>query len=136
MDISEVITKATAVGLKIYGDSAVQRFFELLRERKFQTTRCKKCGYINWPPRSFCPKCFSDSVEWFDLPRRGKVWAFTTQERAVRFMVPDKIGFVELEGVGKRILTKIEGDDVKLDDEVELDFIEIHGLVLHKFIKR
>jgi uncharacterized OB-fold protein len=134
MDIREIIAKACQEGIRYYGDSATHKFYELLKEKKFMTTKCKRCSKIDFPPRKFCPSCFSEDLEWVEIPRRGKVYAFTNQKRALRFTYPDIIGFVEIEGIG-RILTKIEGEDIKVGDEVELDFVEVDGLTLHKFKK-
>ena len=53
----------------------------------------------------------------------------------VRFMPPDVVGLVELEGVG-RIFTHVRGDiaDLAIGTEVELDFVEISDdLVVHAF---
>jgi uncharacterized OB-fold protein len=134
MDIREIIAKACQEGIRYYGDSATHKFYELLKEKKFMTTKCKRCLKIDFPPRKFCTSCFSEEVEWIEIPRKGKVYAFTNQKRALRFTYPDIIGFVEIEGIG-RILTKIEGEDIKVGDEVELDFAEVDGLTLHKFKK-
>lgn len=133
--IRETISKATQEAIKIYGDSATRKFYEFLKEKKFKTTRCKACGATEFPPRKFCTKCYSEDVEWIDIPEKGKVLAFTTQKRAIRFFEPDIIGFVEIEGIG-RILTKIEGENLQIGDTIYLDFIESDGIILHRFIKR
>ncbi len=135
MDIREAISKATEEGIKHYGDSMTHKFYSSLKQRKFMTTKCMSCGNIDFPPRPFCTSCYSDKVEWIEIPKKGKVYSFTFQKRALRFTYPDIIGFVEIDGIG-RILTKIEGENIKVGDEVELDFIEVDGVVLHKFVKR
>jgi uncharacterized OB-fold protein len=53
------------------------QFYDNLREGKFTTTMCKKCGYIAFPPGVICPKCWSEELEWVDLPQRGRVVTFT-----------------------------------------------------------
>jgi len=52
-------------------------FFDNLREGKFTTTKCKKCGHIAFPPGVICPKCWSDELEWVELPKRAKVVTLT-----------------------------------------------------------
>jgi uncharacterized OB-fold protein len=52
-------------------------FYDNLRAGKFTTTKCKKCGYIMFPPQVICPKCWADELEWVELPQRAKVVAFT-----------------------------------------------------------
>jgi uncharacterized OB-fold protein len=51
----------------------IYKFYENLREGKFTTTKCKKCGRVSYPPRVICPDCYSDELEWVELPKRGKV---------------------------------------------------------------
>ncbi len=133
--IREVISKATQEAIKIYGDSATQIFYNFMKEKKFKTTKCMKCGNVDFPPRKFCSNCYSEDIEWIDIPEKGKILAFTTQKRAIRFSEPDIIGFVELDGIG-RILTKIEGENLNIGETVYLDFVESDGIILHKFVKK
>jgi len=51
----------------------IHEFYENLREGKFTTTKCKKCGRVSYPPRVICPDCYSDELEWIELPKKGKV---------------------------------------------------------------
>jgi len=51
----------------------IHEFYENLREGKFTTTECKKCGHVSYPPRVICPGCYSDELEWIELPKKGKV---------------------------------------------------------------
>jgi len=51
----------------------IHEFYENLREGKFTTTKCKKCGRVSYPPRVICPECYSDELEWIELPKKGRV---------------------------------------------------------------
>ena len=51
----------------------IYKFYENLREGKFTTTKCEKCRRVAYPPRVICPECYSDELEWTELPKRGKV---------------------------------------------------------------
>jgi uncharacterized OB-fold protein len=53
------------------------QFYDNLREGRFTTTKCRKCGHIAFPPGVICPKCWSDELEWVDLPQRARVVTFT-----------------------------------------------------------
>jgi len=55
----------------------VYPFFDNLRAGKFTTTKCKKCGHIGFPPGVICTKCWSDELEWVELPQRAKVVTLT-----------------------------------------------------------
>ena len=53
------------------------KFYDYLREGRFTTTRCQKCGNVAFPPGVICSKCWSDELEWIDLPTRATVTTFT-----------------------------------------------------------
>ena len=61
----------------------IYQFYENLKEGRFTTTRCKKCGYVAYPPRVICPECYSDELEYIDLPKKGKVVVFTEQLKGI-----------------------------------------------------
>ncbi len=133
--MKDLIDRQTQKALLHYGDTATQEFYRRLRARELSTTRCLGCGETAFPPRSFCPACHGRKVEWVTLPRRATLYAFTRQERSLRFANPDVIGLVEIAGLG-RILSRIDGrfEDLAIGMELELDFVEISPeLVLHQF---
>jgi uncharacterized protein len=51
--------------------SKTHEFWDSLREGKFVTTKCAKCGNISFPPQSDCPKCMSGESVWVDLGREA-----------------------------------------------------------------
>ncbi|MBI2059798.1 MAG: OB-fold domain-containing protein [Nitrospirae bacterium] len=131
----DIIANLGKLGLDHYGDEATHTFFDHLRAREFKSTRCKKCAALHYPPRNFCPACGHRETEWVDLPRKAKLYAFSQQDRALRFMKPDVLGLVEIEGLG-HILSKVDApiESLSIGQDLELDFIEIEGgIVLHQF---
>lgn len=133
--MKDIIDQATVRAIEFNADGATRTFFERLRERRFQSTRCGACQQVAYPPRLFCAACGHGEVEWVDLPRRGTLHAFTTQHRSLRFFDPDVLGLVELAGVGF-VLSKIDAelDALSIGQEVEVDYLEISGdLVVHQF---
>lgn len=142
MELPEILSTTTDRALAFYGDAYTPEFYRRLGEKRLSATRCKGCGEPAFPPRPFCPFCHAGEVEWFDLPRRGTLYAFTQQDRSVRFRAPDVIGLVELEvpaAQGSRkikFLSRIDApiETLKIGQAVEVDFIEVHpGLLLHQF---
>jgi len=134
-DLKSMLDQGTQDGLQIYGHQCSRKFYELLKERRFASTRCRGCGHLTFPPRDFCTACFQPDLEWVDLPRQGTLYAFTQQERSVRFGKPDVIGIVELPA-GIRLLTRIDGkfETLRIGQSVQMDFLELTpGLVLHQF---
>jgi len=107
----------------------IHQFYENLKEKRFTTTKCKKCGHVPFPPRVICPKCNSEDLEWVDLPTRGKV-LYVTEEVAgvpLGFESPLIHALVDL-GQGRTLLTRIvnckEGQ-LKEGDEVQLAVFDI-----------
>lgn len=133
--LKKIVDPAMEVEAREYGDEASREFYRLLKERRFMSTRCRACGETALPPRMFCPACFGTDVEWTDLPRQGTLYAFTQQERSLRFGKPGVIAVVELQGVG-RLLTSVEApfESLGIGDLVEVDFLDVSpGQTLHFF---
>jgi uncharacterized protein len=55
----------------------ISPFYDNLRAGRFTTTRCKKCGHVAFPPGVICTKCWSEDLEWIDLPKRATAVAVT-----------------------------------------------------------
>jgi uncharacterized OB-fold protein len=105
----------------------ISEFYNNLKADRFTTTKCKKCGKVSFPPRVVCPECYSDELEYIDLPKEGKVITFSEQARGVPlgFEAPLIHAWIDL-GVKspvKRMLSRIigcpagklkEGDTVRL----------------------
>ncbi len=53
-------------------------FVNFLSEGKIKGTVCKGCGTRYFPPRADCAKCFSNQMDWFEMPQKGKLETFTT----------------------------------------------------------
>jgi uncharacterized OB-fold protein len=116
-------------------DSAAEEFLSRLREGRFQSTYCRKCEKIFYPPRIICPACLSGKLEWSDLPREGELLAFTWQEDALRCGKPDVLGVVALEGIGN-VMSRIDAayEDLSIGQKMAFDTWETpDGMVLHQF---
>lgn len=135
MDFLELVNKSTTKGIAVHGDAATKKFYELLKQHKFCTTKCADCKKIFFTPRTFCPQCSGENVEWIELSGKGKIYSFTWQEKATRFLKPDVIGVVETEE-GFRLLTKINApfESLEIGMDVEVSFVDVSNeLTLHQF---
>ena len=71
-------------------------------------SRCSACGIVTFPTQSSCPRCPSTTMAEHPLSRRGRLWAWTTQEfpppsppytgPSGDAFVPFGVGYVELAG--------------------------------------
>ena len=76
-------------------------------------SRCTECGIVTFPGQGSCPRCASTAMEEQRLARRGRLWAWTTQEfpppsppytgPTGDAFVPYGVGYVQL------------GDEVKVE---------------------
>ena len=89
-------------------------FYEALRQGKLITTACEKCRQRHWPPRVVCPGCVSDHLQWVELPRQGKIHAFTIQETGVPPGFPRPLIFAVVDLDGIRIFTRLVDTDPAL----------------------
>ncbi|HVT20339.1 MAG TPA: OB-fold domain-containing protein [Mycobacteriales bacterium] len=84
--------------------------------------KCPDCGVTTFPAQATCPRCPSERMDETLLPRRGKLWTFTTQEflpknppyagtETAEEFVPYGVGYVELPGEVK-VETRLTTADV------------------------
>lgn len=135
-DIGKTILNATKNAIYFYGDEATKEFYANLKKRKFTTTRCKKCKKVFFPPREFCPHCLSNNLEWIELSGKGKLYAFTQQERSIRFPKPDVVGLIELDEKVGKVFTRIDAqlEELKIGQKMQISFINISDeITLHQF---
>lgn len=99
------------------------RFWQGLASGHFETTRCDDCTRLTFPPKPFCPHCWSERIVWVPLCGRGILYSQTVVHAApavFRDEVPYRVGIVDLhEGV--RIATRVlASDEPRLDTAVEI----------------
>ena len=88
-------------------------FWEATAEGRLVLPVCDACGHHIWYPRSWCPVCGSESVNWTEHSGRGTVYACTVIRKGMgpwAAAAPYVGAYVELEE-GPRILTNIVTDD-------------------------
>ncbi len=89
-----------------------QRFWSDLALGRLTTTRCDACGKLTFPPKPFCPHCWSRAVQWTDLAGRGTLYSQTVihaAPAAFAHEVPYRVGIVDLDEQ-VRIATRILAD--------------------------
>lgn len=98
-------------------------------------SRCESCGGMTFPAQEVCPRCGLEGMAEHLLPRRGRLYSWTTQgflpkepyaggETPETFR-PFGVGLVELDG-GLRVegrLTEADPEKLSFDMEVELDVV-------------
>jgi uncharacterized OB-fold protein len=95
-------------------------------------SRCTSCGIVTFPAQDSCPRCPSTEMAEQLLARRGRLWAWTTQDvpppsppyagPSGADFVPFGVGFVELADEVKveARLTEADADALGIGMEMEL----------------
>jgi uncharacterized protein len=95
--------------------------------------RCGGCGHVAFPFRDRCLACEGTDVARVELPRRGRLWTFTTQRfrppsppyagsEAPEDFEPFGVGYVELPGAVRveSRLTRSDPAGLAVGQEMEL----------------
>jgi len=112
------------------------------RERKhifsLHGQKCKCCGTIQIPPQTVCTWCQEkDQFEEIRLSdKRGTIFTFSTDERAMVPDLPNVLCIIDLEG-GGRFFTRLTDRDparIEVGMPVELTFRNMHdGAGIHNY---
>jgi uncharacterized OB-fold protein len=97
-------------------------------------SRCTQCGIVTFPTQDSCPRCASTEMAEHLLARRGRLWAWTTQEfpppsppfggSGGKEFVPFGVGYVELADV--RVETRLtEADPAALKTGMEMELVMV-----------
>ncbi|MDV3293067.1 MAG: Zn-ribbon domain-containing OB-fold protein [Nitrososphaerales archaeon] len=91
--------------------SKTHEFWDALKQGRFVTTKCSKCGNVCFPPQADCPKCMGSEFTWVELARDATLVTFTyVQITPASFADNDPyiIAIGELSG-GLKVLAWLEG---------------------------
>jgi scaffold protein (connect acetoacetyl-CoA thiolase and HMG-CoA synthase) len=90
---------------------------------RLEGQRCAACGAVQFPPRSACGECRSQTLETYRFSGRGTVYSFAEVAQAPQgFAAPYVVALVELEE-GVRVtaqLTDVDADEVEIGMPVEM----------------
>jgi uncharacterized OB-fold protein len=104
-------------------------FWAGARAGELRLQRCRECAHVYFPPRPFCPRCSSRSVEAFVASGRGRLHTYVISNRPAPGFEnegPYAIAVVELEE-GPRMMSNIVGvestpEALQLDMPLEVTF--------------
>lgn len=106
-------------------------FWEAAHSNRLLVRRCLDCGAASYYPRPFCPKCWSDQVEWEEASGRATLYSwsviYSNDQPPFRDRVPYVAAVVDLEE-GPRMMTNMvdcDFEDLRADMAVQLRFMEI-----------
>jgi uncharacterized OB-fold protein len=98
-------------------------------------SRCSACGIVTFPSQDSCPRCASTDMREQLLERRGRLWAWTTQNfpppsppyagPTGETFVPFGIGYVELPGEVKVEARLTDADPERLKEGMEMELVVV-----------
>jgi hypothetical protein len=117
-----------------------QPFFDAAAKGELQLPKCLDCEEIFFYPRSWCPRCSSDRLEWVTCSGRATLHTYLISSRPAPGFedeAPYAIAVVQLQE-GPRMMTNIVGvpqtpEHLVLDMELEVVFVPQGDVVLPKF---
>lgn len=110
-------------------DEESRPFWEGLNNKELFIQQCHSCNKNIFYPRSLCPYCFSEEIQWKKASGKGKVYSYTVVHQAFgpfKEEAPFIVGIVELDE-GVRMMTRIISDrkQVEIDKEVSVVFQKV-----------
>jgi uncharacterized protein len=122
-------------------ETRLARFYDRLREGRLSTTRCARDGLLHWPPRTACPRCHTEELEWVDLPEEGRLYAFSAvlggAPLGMEEDVPFAVGLADLTGAPLRLFGRIEGkpwEALRVGEKVRVETYDIgDGRMFYRF---
>jgi uncharacterized OB-fold protein len=106
------------------GDS--KPYWEGVEQGELRIQLCSDCNKHIFYPRSICPHCFSDHVEWVTASGRGRIHSYTVVHQSYgpfAAQTPFVVAIIELEE-GVRLMSRVVGsrEHIAIDKPVEVFF--------------
>jgi len=110
--------------LKPPSPSAMHR--EISKNLRFHGTRCKRCGYPQYPPQRICSKCHVKD-EFEDYPfsdKKAKLFTYTQDRLGPTLDPPLTVTVIDFDGGGRTfsIMTDRDVDKVEIGMPLEMTF--------------
>lgn len=118
------LDKIAAPPVAAYSSVAAKREYD--RNISLHGSRCKACGYVQYPPQRVCTNCRAkDEMEPYSfVGKRGKVFTYTLDYITPRAEVPVATVEVDFEGGGRiqGYMTEVDVDQITVGLPVEMTF--------------
>jgi uncharacterized protein len=111
-------------------DGDTKPYWDAAKEHRLVIQRCDDCQSAIFYPRSICPHCMSDRIQWTEASGRGVVYSFTVVRRAPAQFAEDTpyvVALVDL-AEGVRMMSNVVGcapSAVRIGAPVEVTFDDV-----------
>ena len=90
-------------------DGDTKPYWDAAREHRLVIQRCRDCQKAIFYPRSVCPHCMSDRIDWIDASGRGTIYSYVVVHRAppaFADLAPYIVALIDLDE-GVRLMSNI-----------------------------
>ncbi len=111
-------------------DGDTKPFWDAAKEHRLMIQRCQDCQRTIFYPRSVCPHCMSDRIDWIQASGRGTIYSYTVVHRspsAFKEDVPYVVALIDL-AEGVRMMSNVvecAPADVRIGAAVEVVFDDV-----------
>jgi len=111
-------------------DGDTKPYWDAAKEHRLMIQRCQDCQRAIFYPRSVCPHCMSDRLEWIQASGRGTIYSYTVVHRspaAFKDDVPYVVALIDL-AEGVRMMSNVVAcapSDVRIGAAVEVVFDDV-----------
>ncbi|MFD1848769.1 Zn-ribbon domain-containing OB-fold protein [Oceanobacillus bengalensis] len=110
-------------------DEESRPFWDGLNNGELLIQHCNSCRENIFYPRSICPHCFSEEIQWSKASGNGRIYSYTVVHQAFgpyKEEVPFIVGIIDLDE-GVRMMTRIIGerDQIAIDKQVSVVYQQI-----------
>jgi len=94
------------------GVSRIKKFFDGIEDGKLMGTECRRCKKRHFPPQSYCEDCGEEEMEWYEIPRNGRLITYTKVfvKPSSFINYPDYIVGIAKMDDGTNIIAWVEGE--------------------------
>ena len=97
-------------------------YWEGAKEGKLMLPRCTTCNKVHFYPRTMCPHCGADTLEWIEGSGEGFIHTYAVQHRAFggwASEVPFVTAYIDLKE-GDRVFTVLRGVDANAPETIKI----------------
>lgn len=111
-------------------DGDTRPYWDAAKEHRLMIQRCQDCQRTIFYPRSVCPHCMSDRIDWIQASGRGTIYSYTVVHRspaAFKDDVPYVVALIDL-AEGVRLMSNVvecAPSDVRIGAAVEVFFDDV-----------
>jgi len=102
-------------------DLDTQEYWEGTNAHELRAQKCASCGKLRWPPRGFCPHCYSWDFSWTKLSHTGTVESFVVVHQATARAFADDVPYT----VVKVVLDNTDGEVILTSSLIDLPWEQV-----------